>query len=1134
LSAHTEAGQVLGTPAFMPPEQANGQPDLGPAADVYALGAILYKLLTGQHPYRGDSHGAVLAQVRSGPPPPPQRINAAAPDALAAVCVKAMARRPVDRYASADDLARDVSRWLADEPVSAYREPPSARLARWGRRNRTMVASILAALLIAVAGLSVGLVLLGREQAHTAAERDSKERALLEAEENEQKARTAGRLAEHNERKAVTARRRARRALDRFSSQVVSTLLAQQTHLSPEHRKMLRDVLADYAEFAEAPDTDETARAEVADAHVRMALIRRALGEHAEAARAITRARQLYRLLIADVPGSLRYRIDLANALNNTGVIHHKEARMKEAAEAFQEAVRIERDLPAGARLTDEDESVFHLGRTNLGNLYVETGRFKDAEAVFRAALERCTRRLARRKVPSRQDRSDLAFVLSSLGGLLDHDRPQQAEPLLKRAGDLLRGLLKDFPNHLEFTVRLSAINVKLAMLRARTGRADEAERTFRAVAAEYRKLVERFPATPGHRSELALALHNLGRFLQEVGRLGDAEQPYREALALRQRLVADSPGVPDYQYGLAMSCNNLGNLLCDVGQFAEAVKLLRRGLEHNRKLAVDHPGVPRYRQMEATSTLNLAVNLFFRIGKAAEAEPHFRRGIRLARVLVKDSPTDPERRRLLAVGQLNFSSVLLAGGNHEEAASLLGEARTALGRLVQQYPTNPDYRIDLVKCLVNRLNSLDRARPVEAARAFDEAMEQLQKLLADHPGSPLYRGWLAQVRTIRARQLIERGSLPGAEKLLAEALKERQLLATDFPRVPEHRAQVGLAHSLLADLYERAKQPDKVVRSRQACADIYHRLVADYPVAGHYKLCLAEAHRRLGLFQLQRGRFLESETALRTAVPLMQQLLDDGVAPPDHARQLGNTHVNLAVALLCQKKPAEALKEVNKGLTILRDFAQKNPNDRVVALSLRNAHAERARALDALGRHDDALDDWDQAVKRTPRREQGPFRRARAVSLARAGQTARALAEVEELTGGDNTKPEVYSGGAVVLAVASAAAKDEALREKAARAAVDLLVRARQRGLLKGPAAANLLRKMPELKPLHDRADFKKLLADLEKETEQGPPPESGDVHRAAAHEVRAMNRSPSGSGRLLTCDCPPAGERPDRPRRQ
>jgi serine/threonine protein kinase len=108
----------------MNPEQAAGRLDrLGPAADVYGLGATLYCLLTGKAPFAGDDVGTVLQKVQRGDFPPPRRANASVPPALEAVCLKAMALRPEDRYPSAQALADEVEHWLADEPVGAYREP---------------------------------------------------------------------------------------------------------------------------------------------------------------------------------------------------------------------------------------------------------------------------------------------------------------------------------------------------------------------------------------------------------------------------------------------------------------------------------------------------------------------------------------------------------------------------------------------------------------------------------------------------------------------------------------------------------------------------------------------------------------------------------------------------------------------------------------------------------------------------------------------------------------------------------------------------------------------------------------------------------------------------------------------------
>ena len=146
-SAETLPGRALGTPSYMSPEQAEGDLErLGPRSDVYSLGATLYYLLTGRPPVEGEI-GAVLGAVQRGEFPTPRRRDATIDRALEAVCLKAMAHRTADRHASPKALAEDVERWMADEPVSAWREPISRRARRWARRNRTAVATAAVALL---------------------------------------------------------------------------------------------------------------------------------------------------------------------------------------------------------------------------------------------------------------------------------------------------------------------------------------------------------------------------------------------------------------------------------------------------------------------------------------------------------------------------------------------------------------------------------------------------------------------------------------------------------------------------------------------------------------------------------------------------------------------------------------------------------------------------------------------------------------------------------------------------------------------------------------------------------------------------------------------------------------------------
>ena len=164
-SASTLPGSALGTPAYMSPEQAEGDPErLGPRSDVYSLGATLYCILTGRPPFEGDS-ADVIRGVRQGRFPPPRRLDPTIDRALEAACLKAMALRPEDRYDSPRALAEDVERWMADEPVSAWPEPWARALLRWLTRHRVSVTAAGAALLVALAGTAAVLIVQTRANA---------------------------------------------------------------------------------------------------------------------------------------------------------------------------------------------------------------------------------------------------------------------------------------------------------------------------------------------------------------------------------------------------------------------------------------------------------------------------------------------------------------------------------------------------------------------------------------------------------------------------------------------------------------------------------------------------------------------------------------------------------------------------------------------------------------------------------------------------------------------------------------------------------------------------------------------------------------------------------------------------------
>jgi eukaryotic-like serine/threonine-protein kinase len=214
-NAETIAGTAIGTPAFMSPEQAAGRLDLlGPASDVYSLGATLYALLSGKAPVEDRDPDVVLRKVQQGDFRRPRQLKPAVAPALEAICLNAMAQKPADRYTSPRALADEIEHWLADEPVGAYGEPWPVKAGRWTRKHKPLVSGAAAALLVAMIGAGVGAVWyqdVQNRQTTAQALRDADEarkKALAEADAARKKAQ-----AEQNFRHALDQSQEARNAL---------------------------------------------------------------------------------------------------------------------------------------------------------------------------------------------------------------------------------------------------------------------------------------------------------------------------------------------------------------------------------------------------------------------------------------------------------------------------------------------------------------------------------------------------------------------------------------------------------------------------------------------------------------------------------------------------------------------------------------------------------------------------------------------------------------------------------------------------------------------------------------------------------------------------------------------------------
>ncbi len=161
----TKVGRALGSPAYMSPEQARGEHDrLGPAADIYSLGATLYTLLTNHAPAESENTEELLATVTAGRLPRPRSLNSSIPVTLESICLKAMSPLPENRYATARHLAEDVERYLADQPVSSHRETLFEQLSRFTRNHQALVRGAILALITLAATFFVAALLIDEQR----------------------------------------------------------------------------------------------------------------------------------------------------------------------------------------------------------------------------------------------------------------------------------------------------------------------------------------------------------------------------------------------------------------------------------------------------------------------------------------------------------------------------------------------------------------------------------------------------------------------------------------------------------------------------------------------------------------------------------------------------------------------------------------------------------------------------------------------------------------------------------------------------------------------------------------------------------------------------------------------------------
>jgi serine/threonine protein kinase/gas vesicle protein len=600
-SLSTQFGAVVGTLEYMSPEQAGyAGADIDTRSDIYSLGVILYELLTGLRPLDAKrlKQAAFTEMLRvlkeEEPSKPSTRLSTedAAPSLAALrqiepkklaallrgeldwVVMKCLEKDRNRRYETANGLARDLQRYLADEPVEA--RPPSAgyRLGKFLRRNKGPVLAaglVLLALVGGIIGTTFGMV--HAEQRRVEAEQ-ARER---EAEQRE---------------KAEKARDRTRQALDAMTSSVTGHSLTTQQAISDEQKKFLTEVLSYYQEFAGDKADDEQSRARTAEAASRVGVIEHLLGRAVESAAAFALARDGYAKLAADFPAVPRYRQELALSHDELGLMLTNLEKRPEAEQEYRQALALLEKLAAEFPAVPQYRQHLAKSHTNLGNLLHHLGKWAQAEQQFRQALA-LQKRLASEFPAVPLNRCLLAVSHNNLGELLDNlgKRPEGGQEH-HQALAIMEKLAAEFPAVPLYRQELAMSHIGLGEHLSVLGKGPEAEQQYRQALPLLEKLAAEFPAVPLNRGILAVSHNNLGNLLAGLGKRPEAEHQFRQALAIRQKLADDFPAVPQYRYELGASYCDLGNVIRESGRASEslvwyekAIRTLAAVYEQDRQL---------------------------------------------------------------------------------------------------------------------------------------------------------------------------------------------------------------------------------------------------------------------------------------------------------------------------------------------------------------------------------------------------------------------------------------------------------------------------------------------------------------------------------------------------------------------
>jgi serine/threonine protein kinase/Flp pilus assembly protein TadD len=1004
----TMSGDLVGTLRYMSPEQALAhRVVVDHRTDVYSLGVTLYELLTLRHAFPGTDRQELLRQIAFEEPVAPRHHQRAIPRDLETIVLKAMAKNPNERYATAQELADDLRRFLEDRPVRARRPTLGQRLARWSRRHKPLVMSSVLLLLMALVGLSIGTWLIWQEKEETQAARGRAENAAAVASAQKTEAERQEALARQHQQAAEKNLRRALEVLDQSLLVAEVRLPRLQAGDGPDRQLLLR-VLDSYQALVRENQNNPAVRHEIALGYVRVGSLQQKLGRSREAEESFYQSITVFKKLRDESPRDAGHRRDLARAYSSLAVLLDVTGRREESERWHRQGLDISRKLakefPGEPSYRSDIGSTLH----NLAMLLQHAGRDGEICRLLDEAIAEHKAALAK-KPRHRNYRSNLRNHYELLGGaLMQLKKYDRAKEAYGQASALSQELVDEFPTA-ENWMNLARGYVNQAVLLRETGDLEEALARADRGRSLYESLATDLPRVPEYRFHLAHSLGVRATILRKLGRRLDTVAALCRVVEIKTPLIAEYPDSPVYRQALEQSEDllvealkatrgtpdelaayrkvrdmrlrltrtyrgptllaqtaihhyELGLALEKYGRRPEAEQCYRDAIPLQKMSLAELSGmklkkedlskIPKVRH-DLMRSLDALARVLEQTSRTQEAPALYRQAQEQGELLVKEEPGNALYRGSLAQSYHRLGALLKARGQPAEAEGLFHRAIAHARTMAERFAKDADYQDQMGDMYVSLGRLLrDTGRPSEAEKAFRQAIAVFEKLVEAHPKEAGHKRNLAATHGRLANLIWREGRFPEADEAYSPAIRLYKELMAASPQEAGDRNNLGTVYHNLGNLRRRYRNFKGSADAYTQSLDLRRRLRDDFPTKPRYRQEHANTQNEMGLMLWKTGQRKEAEKLFLEARRTRQQLVDEFPDVTNYQTELGTTLNNLGMILYERKELAEARGLLEQAIQVQREALKTDEKNKRYRDYLRGSYRTLSEILLVAGDH--------------------------------------------------------------------------------------------------------------------------------------------------------------------------------------